>query len=172
MGQRIAMTRFLQTAFSRALGFNFGAGFSDSSFINMELSAEEFSRLVSHLDGGAATAGEEDHRRATRVSRQVQITIVEIAKGVPQAPTTVRVKNLSSRGLGFVRDRAMATGSQFLVHITRELLTPIELLCTVVHCRQLSNEIYSVGAEFTCVTPGARQSNPDEMERIRKAILA
>jgi len=48
------------------------------------------------------------------------------------------------------------------------------MLCTVVYCRA-TNDLYRVGAEFTCsldsrsTTPAA--SNPADLARIRNSIL-
>jgi len=138
----------------------------------MELSAEEFSRIVHSLGMSAAADGPEGHRRAARVSRQAQLSIVPIKNGRPGTGMTVRVKDLSSRGIGFVHDKRMKQASQFLLRMTREELPPIEILCTVVHCAQLSNEIWSIGAEFTCVAPvAATPDDATEMERIRHSML-
>jgi hypothetical protein len=138
----------------------------------MELSAEEFSRIVHSLGMATSADGPEGQRRAARVSRQAQLSIATIKNGRPETATTVRVKDLSSRGIGFIHDRRLKESSQFVMRMTREELPPIEILCTVVHCAQVSNEIWSVGAEFTCVAPVA--ATPDdaiERERIRHLML-
>jgi hypothetical protein len=138
----------------------------------MELSAEEFSRIVHSLGISGTADGQTGNRRAARVTRQAQLSIVPIRNGRPGTALTVRVKDLSSRGVGFVHDKRMKAASQFLLRMTREELPPIEILCTVVHCAQVSNEIWSIGAEFTCVAPdAATPSDAIEMERIRHSML-
>jgi hypothetical protein len=137
----------------------------------MELSAEEFARIVNLLGGMPPSDGAVGHRRATRVGRQVQLPIVPIVDGRARTAVTGRVKNLSSRGIGFIRDRRMKAGSQFLIRLPREELGPVELLCTVVHGAQQSVEIWSIGAEFTCVAPMSRADDAPEADRIRQSML-
>jgi hypothetical protein len=137
----------------------------------MELLAEEFSRIVSSLSGQPLSDSKGENRRAARVHRQIQISIVPIVGGAPGPAVSVRVKNLSSRGIGLVRDKGMAVGSQFLVRLARDVLGAIELLCTVVHCTAQGDDMWSIGAEFTCVSPGAQVVDSAEADRIRNSML-
>jgi hypothetical protein len=137
----------------------------------MELLAEEFSRIVTTLSGQPLSDSQGENRRAARVRREIQITIVPIVDGVAGAAASVQVHNLSSRGIGLVRDVRMAAGSQFLVHLARDASGPIELLCTVVHCTSQGEDAWSIGAEFTCVSPGARVADNAEAARIRNSML-
>jgi hypothetical protein len=137
----------------------------------MELLAEEFSRLVTTLSGEPLSDSKGENRRAARVERQIQISIVPIVDGAPGAAASVRVRNLSSRGIGLERGQRMAVGSQFLVRLARDVLGPIELLCTVVHCTGLGDDIWAIGAEFTCVSPAAQVANSAEADRIRNSML-
>jgi hypothetical protein len=122
----------------------------------MELSARQFAEIVNHLKGPQRFGGRgPDQRRAPRVERQTRITIFPIDPAESRQGVPVQVKNLSSRGLGFVRDQRMHSGDQFIVRLPREdtAASPVEMLCTVVHCENISKGIFSIGAEFTCVLP-------------------
>jgi len=81
------------------------------------------------------------------------------------------VKNISSRGLAFVRDEPMKDSAQFLVYFSRQMKDPVQILCTVVHCESISDDMYAVGAEFTCLPTGSQLADPAEQARIRQSIL-
>src|SRR4051812_20475284 len=98
----------------------------------MELTPRQFAEMVNHLKGPSRFGGTADQRRAPRVERQARITIVPIVEDQPRTPVGVDVKNVSSRGLGFVHNRKLKAGSQFLVNLGPEGGEPVEMLCTVV----------------------------------------
>jgi hypothetical protein len=139
----------------------------------MELTARQFAEMVNHLKGPSRFGGSSDQRRAPRVERQAQIAIVPIVEGQPRTPVSVDVKNVSSRGLGFVYDRKLKAGSQFLVNLGPQGGEAVEMLCTVVHCDAAGKGVYAVGAEFTCLAPtaAAGAADPAASERIRNSML-
>jgi hypothetical protein len=137
----------------------------------MELTARQFADMVNHLKGPSRFGGEQ--RRAPRVERQARIAIVPVVEGQPRTPVDVDVKNISSRGLGFVHTRKLKPGSQFLVNLSPQGAEPVEMLCTVVHCDPAGKGVYAIGAEFTCLAPTARAAanDPGASERIRDTML-
>ena len=161
----------------------------------MELTAEQFAEIVGHLNGVASPDSSKDKRRATRIERRTRITITPVAAAnspngsgggvagnggterAAAAGVVVMVKNLSSRGMALVTDREMVTGSQFMFRLARKDETngvPVDLLCTVVHCDEVADEVFSIGAEFTCIVGDGIQNKAgggDEAQRIRSTIL-
>jgi hypothetical protein len=118
----------------------------------MELTPRQFAELVQQLKGSSRFGGPGDQRRAPRVEQQSRVTIAPIADGRPQADELVLVKNVSSRGLGFVRARKLKTGSQFIVRLPGQSGgAGGELLCTVARCETVQKGLYSIGAEFVSV---------------------
>src|SRR5215212_9567007 len=126
----------------------------------MELTAEQFAEIVGHLSGLAGPDSTRDKRRATRIERRTRVTISPVAGGAGTAtasvetPMVVMVKNISYRGMALVADREMKPGSQFMLRLAREDANkgaPVDLLCTVVHCDEVSDGVFSTGAEFTCI---------------------
>ena len=114
----------------------------------MELSPHQFAELVHHLKGSARFGGPADPRRAARVERQSRIEIVPIEDGRARPAVPVLVKNVSSRGLGFVRDRRMEPRSEFILSLARAGEAAMEFTCTVVRCEAVGEGAYSIGAEF------------------------
>jgi hypothetical protein len=160
----------------------------------MELTAEQFAEIVGHLNGLASPDSSKDKRRATRIERRTRITITPVAtangataangaagNGGTERPAAagivVMVKNLSSRGMALVTDREMVTGSQFMFRLARKDEVngvPVDLLCTVVHCDEVADEVFSIGAEFTCIVGDGisnKAGGGDEAQRIRSTIL-
>jgi hypothetical protein len=139
----------------------------------MELTARQFAEMVNHLKGPSRFGGTSDQRRAPRTERQARIAIVPIADGQPRTPVNVDVKNVSSRGLGFVHDRKLKAGSQFLVNLAPQGSDAVEMLCTVVHCDAARKGVYAVGAEFTCLAPTAAAGAGDaaSSEPIQETML-
>ena len=139
----------------------------------MELTARQFADMVNQLKGPSRFGG--DQRRAPRVERQARIEIVPVVEGRPRVPVGVDVKNISSRGLGFVHHRKLKPGSQFLVNLSPQGSEPVEMLCTVVHCDPAGGGVFAVGAEFTCLAPtasaGAAVNDPTASDRIRDSML-
>jgi PilZ domain len=143
----------------------------------MELTAEQFAEIVGHLNGIASPESAKDKRRATRIERRTRITIAPVAGGGcgdPATPLVVMVKNLSSRGMALIADREIPPGAQYMLRLAHEdgQRAPVELLCTSVHCKEVSDGVFSVGAEFTCIVGQAvEQQNADETSRIRNSML-
>ena len=140
----------------------------------MELSAEQFAEIVNHLNGTPPAEGTVEQRRAARVERETPITIAPVVDGSARTGAVVMVKNLSSRGLAFVRDAQMKSGSQFVVRLARESGPPVELLCTVVHVKEVGTGLWSHGAEFTCLAGaavGPVAGEADERARIQRSML-
>jgi hypothetical protein len=137
----------------------------------MELTARQFAEMVNHLKGPSRFGGTSDQRRAPRVERHARIAIVPVADGQPRTPVSVDVKNVSSRGMGFVHNRKLKAGSQFLVKLPRQGGEPVEMLCTVVHCDPAGKGAYAVGAEFTCLSPSAGAADQATSDRIRDSML-
>jgi len=137
----------------------------------MELTARQFADMVNQLKGPSRFGG--DQRRAPRVERQARIEIVPVVEGRPRVPVGVDVKNISSRGLGFVHHRKLKPGSQFLVNLSPQGSEPVEMLCTVVHCDPAGGGVFAVGAEFTCLAPiaSAAVNDPTASDRIRDSML-
>jgi len=114
----------------------------------MELTPRQFAELVHQLKGSSRFGGHGDQRRAARVEQQSRVTIAPLVDGRPRPDEPVLVKNVSSRGLGFVWSRKVKAGSQFLVRLPRQGGDTEDLLCTVVRCETVKKGTYLLGAEF------------------------
>jgi hypothetical protein len=137
----------------------------------MKLSAESF-RDLAQAYAGKRSAGHE-RRRSQRVKVQTRLPLSIIHNGDARMPAPIMVLDVSPRGISVLYPQRLAPGTQFTVQLAGTVKT-ITLLCTVMHSRQISNGLYNVGAEFTCVVPakgGRKPADGRAVNRIRNSIL-
>jgi hypothetical protein len=137
----------------------------------MKLSAESFRDLARAYS--KERSRDHDRRRSQRVKVQTRVPLSLIDDGEARTPAPIMVLDVSPRGISVLYPQRLAPGTQFTVQLAGSLKT-ITLLCTVMHSRQISNGLYNVGAEFTCVVPAKDNRKPADgraVNRIRNSIL-
>jgi hypothetical protein len=91
--------------------------------------------------------------------------VVTIRRLLPDgvgAPVVLALQDLSSGGMGALHSHPLHVGDQYQVPLVRELAAePLALVCTIVRCEKLEEDLYSVGFEFNsssaAVAEGSRQ---------------
>ncbi len=142
----------------------------------MDLTAEQFAEVLNSL-GDGHNVGPRDKRRAARVTHRCRAAITLGSKIGAGARVSVTVKDFSPRGICLVRAEEMPTGSNFIISLGRRGGSPVHILCTVVHCRSVSKDMHTIGAEFTCIVdanptrPQHTDAGPSEEDRIRSSML-
>src|SRR4051812_41534543 len=116
----------------------------------MKLSAESFRELATALTG--KPAADNERRRSNRVEVQTRVPLSLFSKGHQLPAVPIMVRDVSPRGINILYPEPLAGGTQFTVQISG-VGKKINLLCTVMHSRQVSTGLHSIGAEFTCVLP-------------------
>jgi HD-like signal output (HDOD) protein len=100
-------------------------------------------------------------RRATRVRRDGKMTITPCADGVLGKPVQVRLRDLSSMGMGLMHNEPIPIGSQFLIQIAQGGGEVKTLLYKVVRCETSSGGISLIGAELlTVLKPSSAGAEP------------
>jgi len=107
-------------------------------------------RLTDKTEEHKATAPH-DRRRAPRIRRDADVTILMCADGAVGESVVVRLQDVSARGLGFARERPMPPGTPFIFRVPRGDAPPITLLYTVVRCLPQGGGKFQIGAELQCV---------------------
>ena len=145
----------------------------------MNLSTQEFAKIVRELSGDEprmAFPGK-NNRRSARVELKHRATIIPQVDGVPGEGEGVEVRDFSPRGIRFLYSARLPRGDQFVLALPQHTGDPVEILCTVVHCRVTAEGPFSIGAEFTCALRKPQAPRPPsrdgrtERERIRQSIL-
>jgi hypothetical protein len=113
----------------------------------MQLSPGLYSRMATILDPvRGATAGAE-RRREPRMP--VQGVGKVATPGAPvEAADMVQVQDVSLGGACLIASRDLAVGEQLVLVLEGRDGSAVSLLCSVALCRQLSPDLYQVGAQF------------------------
>jgi hypothetical protein len=113
----------------------------------MQLSPGLYSRMATILDPvrGAATGSE---RR-----REPRMPVHGVGKvatpGAPEeAAEMVQVQDVSLGGACLIASHDVAVGQQLVLVLEGRDGSAVSLLCSVAHCRQLSPDLYMIGAQF------------------------
>jgi hypothetical protein len=107
-----------------------------------EISEEKLETMIGTLHDAADPLG---RRCALRVPVEDFVNIEVL--GADDGAWSVGVYDMSRQGIAIVTDEPMESGVQFNVLFRREHKRPIEVLCTVRHCRR-QGDGYIIGAEF------------------------
>ena len=148
----------------------------------MTLSARQFSKLMRDLnreEEAQDVVPGHNNRRSPRIALQNRATIIPHLEGTMKQAVGVEVRDFSARGIRFLHSARLPRGTQFILALPQQAGDPVQILCTVAHCRVTSEGPFSVGAEFTCVlkkqekaSDSARGTpNKSERDRIRQSIL-
>jgi hypothetical protein len=162
----------------------------------MQLSSEQFEKILSALRSDIPSAGAKDKRRRPRVGLRATVVMIETAargKGVRGQAT---IRDVSREGIGLQRSSGMKLGSRFLLQFPCNEGETQSILCTVRHSEAVADSFWHIGATFirVCsVTPAKGRDvaplNADQVEaaamsegpgsgagedaaRIRRAILS
>jgi hypothetical protein len=138
----------------------------------MHLNAQQFAEIVSSLDRSLIDH-KSDQRRSSRAIQRRSIMILPVSNGQQGSSIAVAMVDFSTRGMGIIHNEPFGRGEQFITRLVRDGKPPVELLCTVAHCRGVSNNSYKIGAEFTCiVTPQPKAvAASGEVDRIRQKMF-
>ena len=126
----------------------------------MEISAQQLSSIVQELRAPKLSGTEADKRRSPRAKvDQTEVITLCRAKSQPTGrnqsqATTVTIRNISWRGVSIIYHQTLSVGDLFQITFSSTTHSPIVLLCTVGHCRRMTEHQYAIGAEFTRIGTG------------------
>ena len=111
---------------------------------------------------GVGEATVSDRRRYPRVPHHAAFSIRPLLNDGIGGPVMVVLQDLSAMGMGVIHSQAMRVGDQYQVPLIREgVAEPLSLVCTVVRCEQMDDELFCIGFEFNssaqAVDEGSRQ---------------
>ena len=127
--------------------------------------------LAEQSDGAAQT----NRRRAARIRRDGSLFLMPCKQGILGQPVQVRLKDLSSGGIGLIHSQPIEKGTQFVVQLPQPGGQTKSLLYTVVRCESPgAGGPFSIGAELACVlkADGAGKGDVTRTpERARAKVL-
>lgn len=89
-------------------------------------------------------------RRSNRVRRDAKVHVIPCARGILGTAVQVRMRDLSSTGIGLIHTDPFEVGSQFIIQLPQRSGPPKNLLYTVVRCDTFGG-LSSVGASLAAV---------------------
>ena len=113
----------------------------------MQLSPGLYSRMATILDPMRGAAAGSERRREPRMA--VQGVGKLATPGAPEGSADmVHVQDVSLGGACLIASKDMAVGEQLVLVLEGRDGSAVSLLCSVAHCRQVSPDVYAVGAQF------------------------
>ena len=105
--------------------------------------------LAEQSEGGAQA----NRRKTARIRRDGTMYLMPCRHGVLGQSVQVRLKDISSGGIGIVHTQPFDMGSQFVIQLPQPGGLTKSLLYTVVRCEASASTSgpFSIGAELSCV---------------------
>jgi len=132
----------------------------------MKLSAEQFADLAASFAPDDRARANRERRRAPRLELSASLAVRVLKDDRLGRAVTAQVADFSSRGLAIFYPARLEPGGRFVVQLARQSGGVAVMLCTVMHVRRVSDELFRIGAEFTCQLgehPG-RHAPSDEVD--------
>lgn len=113
----------------------------------MQLSETQLKEIVGTAN--IRTGGFEPEKRSTgRCPRPIRAGIIRITNGVAGRPESVRLRDVSATGVGFLRIRPMPVGEEFIIALPRRASGFLLLRCVVTRCQAREAGLFAIGARF------------------------
>ena len=114
----------------------------------MQLSSEQFEKILSALRSDSPVSSTKDKRRKPRVGLRASITVIEAGTRGKGTRVSATIRDVSREGLGIQRSVVMKPGTRFLVQLPSNDGPPQTILCTVRHCEAVADSTFHVGCTF------------------------
>ena len=124
----------------------------------MQLSPGLYSRMATILDPTRVAAAGAERRREPRMPVQGMGKLATPGAPVDSA-ALVHVQDVSLGGALLLASRDAVIGEQLVLVLQSTDGKAMSLLCSVAHCRQLSPDVYAVGAQFLHAQGGDGTTN-------------
>ena len=113
----------------------------------MQLSPGLYSRMATILDPVRTGSAGDERRREPRMA--VQGVGKLATPGAPmESAALVQVQDVSLGGASLLASKDLTVGEQLVLVLQGRDGKALSLLCSVAHCRQMSPDVYVVGAQF------------------------
>ena len=106
-----------------------------SDFVTAEL-PEDVREVMEMLGGHAPPAAVVDRRRSERVPHHVRAAM-EIDDALQHTRQTIYTRDVSSWGVGFISRVPLPTGANAMLHIAGVHGRTLQVMCSVIRCREV-----------------------------------
>ncbi|HET6250224.1 MAG TPA: PilZ domain-containing protein [Tepidisphaeraceae bacterium] len=140
------------------------------------LSPEQFHELIALIQTTHDDGPKPGVRRAQRLEHPCRITIVMGTGGGAAPGKLVQLKDISVRGMCFLHNQEIASGSAFVATLEPSGCESVSVPAVVVHCRKLDEKTFQIGAEFSHIekpmAPLEIATTAEDWMQTRPATLA
>jgi hypothetical protein len=139
------------------------------------LTPQQLAEAVEYLRAHGLSGGSEK-RKTTRMQVQSKIQAGRLLNGRVVQTFSLLTKDISLMGLGLIQGIQVEAGTELIVALPRMKGEPLHMKIIVRHCRDLADNLYSVGTEFVSEVPAdiaktLAQLGQAEQDRVRQSIL-
>lgn len=135
---------------------------------SMNLTAETFLEIVRSLRSDGLPQ-KLRRRKLPRVGARLRLVILPCgprSAGIAPRAATVRLRDFSRNGMGFIHSEPLVNGQAFLICLEREAGGTVHLLGRVNRCRALDGRHYDIGGSIRLDVPRAEmQGHIDDLRR-------
>lgn len=140
------------------------------------LTSQQLAEAIEYLRAHGLSGGSEK-RRATRMQVQAKIKAGRLSNGRIVQSFTLLTKDISLLGLGLIQGVQVQANQELIIELPRMKGAPLYMKSIVKHCRDLADNLYSVGTEFLSEVPAdvahaIEHSNQAEQQRLQQSILS
>lgn len=111
------------------------------------ISPQQLAECVEYLRQNGLSGGSEK-RRSTRMQVQARILAGRIQDGRVVQSFSSLTRDISLAGLGLIQGIRVDAGKELIVCLPRLKGEPVYMKVIIRHCRDLADNLYSVGTEF------------------------
>jgi hypothetical protein len=110
---------------------------------------EDIADMLQGFGGSNDAARVTDERRACpRIPMHKCMAVVPYQPGSAGQPVHVWVSDISAGGLGLIHSGPMQPDDQFVIRLPLPDDDELPMLCLVVRCIQIGDNLYSIGSRF------------------------
>ena len=130
----------------------------------MQLTSELYEQVLRAIRCGARRAN--DGRRLARAG--VGLAVVVLRGRKRERRVTVRVRDVSPTGIGFISSEPLSVGEELAVELVRAGEPPLHIFGRVQHVEQVAHRVHRVGVLFIADSNGTDYAR--RASHVRNAI--
>lgn len=112
----------------------------------MKLTADQFKQIITSLRSDISPHKRSSERRdGPRVGFRMTVTVVPCTVGDAPVRLEVRVRDLSTEGVGILHHSPMEPQSRFVALMSRANGTPVRALYRVARCEKVAHRQFLIG---------------------------
>jgi len=142
----------------------------------MRLGIQQFSAVVTEFQVREAKAAGSEKRSVTRIAIHAPIEAA-VYDGMFSRLFTMLCRDISLEGIGLMTGVAFQSGQNLVAKLLTCHGPPIYVLCAVMHCRVMAENIFVLGCRFASMlneqqVRDLENHGEDQMRRARQSILS